>query len=86
MARSLRVAPEYIKTVKSAPLRNGYPSQQSLAADSGISLSTVKNFLSGKPVDYLNFVELSSKLSLDWQEIASKELETQPSTPKPTNG
>ncbi|MBW4563325.1 MAG: winged helix-turn-helix transcriptional regulator [Mojavia pulchra JT2-VF2] len=43
MARSLRVAPEYIKKVKSALLRNGYPSQQSLADAVGISLSTVKN-------------------------------------------
>ncbi|MBD2338016.1 ATP-binding protein [Calothrix sp. FACHB-156] len=86
MARSLRVAPEYIKTVKSAPLRNGYPSQQSLADAIGISLSTVKNFLSGKPVDYLNFVEISGKLGLNWQEISFKEQETQPSTPQPTNG
>ncbi|WDD35658.1 ATP-binding protein [Nostoc sp. UHCC 0926] len=75
MARSLRVAPEYIEKVKSALGRNGYPSQQSLATDTGFSLSTVKNFLTGKPVDYLNFVELSEKLGLDWREIAYKELE-----------
>ncbi|BAY28212.1 hypothetical protein NIES2107_00360 [Nostoc carneum NIES-2107] len=86
MARSLRVGPDYIKTVKSALLRNGYPSQQSLAGTVGISLSTVKNFLSGKPVDYLNFVEISGKLGLNWQELASKELETQPSKLQPTNG
>ncbi|BAY25341.1 hypothetical protein NIES2100_51470 [Calothrix sp. NIES-2100] len=86
MARSLRVAPEYIKTVKSALLRNGYPSQQSLAIEAGISLSTAKSFLSGKPVDYLNFVELSSKLGLDWQEISSKEPETQPRQPQRHNG
>jgi hypothetical protein len=86
MARSLRVDPEYIKTVKSALLRNGYPSQQSLANEVGFSLSTVKSFLSGKPVDYLNFVELSSKLSLEWQEIAFKEQETQPRQLQPHNG
>ncbi len=85
MARSLRVAPEYIEKVKSAPQRNGYPSQQSWATDIGFSLSTVKSFLTGKPVDYLNFVELSNKLGLDWQDIAYKEPETQPPKPQPTN-
>lgn len=86
MARSLRVAPEYIEKVKSAPGRNGYPSQQSLATDIGFSLSTVKSFLTGKPVDYLNFVELSKKLGLESQDIAYKEPETQPPKPQPTNG
>ncbi len=70
MARSLRVSPEYIQKVKLALLPNGYPSQQSLADDVGLSLATVKTFLRGKPVDYLNFVELSEKLGLDWQAIA----------------
>ncbi|HEY9673662.1 MAG TPA: ATP-binding protein [Waterburya sp.] len=78
MARSLRIAPEYIEKVKSALQRNGYPSQQALAGDVGLSLATVKNFLSGKPVDYLNFVELSEKLGLDRQAIAYKEPDTQP--------
>lgn len=55
MARSLRVAPEYIQKVKSALQRNGYPSQQVLAENVGVSLSTVKNFLNGKPIDYQNF-------------------------------
>ncbi|BAY17105.1 hypothetical protein NIES21_29390 [Anabaenopsis circularis NIES-21] len=78
MARSLRVAPEYISKVKSALQHNGYPSQQSLATDLGLGLSTVKSFLSGKPVDYLNFVEFCNKLGLDWQDIADKRPETQP--------
>ncbi|BAB77806.1 hypothetical protein ACN23B_01415 [Anabaena sp. FACHB-709] len=78
MARSLRVAPEYINKVKSALQRHGYPRQQSLATDSGLGLFTVKSFLSGRPIDYLNFLELCTKLVLDWQEIAYKELETQP--------
>lgn len=55
MARSLRVAPEYIQKVKSALQRNGYPRQQVLAENVGVSLSTVKNFLNGKPIDYQNF-------------------------------
>lgn len=86
MARSLRVAPEYIEKVKSALRPNGYHSQQSLATDAELSLSTVKNFLNGEPVDYLNFLELTKKLGLDLQDIAYKESETQPNKPKPTNG
>lgn len=86
MARSLRVAPEYIDKVRSALQVNGYPSQQSLATDIGFSLSTVKSFLTGKPVDYLNFVELCKKLRLDWQDIAYKEPEIQTPKPQPTNG
>ena len=77
MGRSLRVAQEYIQKVKSALRRNGYPSQKAFATEIGLSLSTVKNFLSGKPVDYINFVEISEKLGLDWQEIAGKESEAQ---------
>ncbi|TBR60508.1 AAA family ATPase [Westiellopsis prolifica IICB1] len=73
MARSLKVAPRYIEKVKSAVQRNGYPSQQVLASEVGLSLSTVKNFLNSKPVDYLNFLELSKKLGLDWQKIAYQE-------------
>jgi hypothetical protein len=78
MPRSLKVSPEYITQVKSALQRNSYPSQKALATETGFSLSTVKNFLSGKPVDYLNFVEISKKLGQDWQAIAYKEPETQP--------
>jgi hypothetical protein len=33
-------------------------------------LLTVNKFLNGKPVDNLNFVELSEKLGLDWKDIA----------------
>ncbi|MCC5638650.1 ATP-binding protein [Nostoc sp. CHAB 5844] len=77
MTRSLRVAPEYISKVKSALQLHGYPSQQSLATDSGLGLSTVKSFLSGKAIDYLNFLELCTKLNLDLQEIAYKQPQTQ---------
>ncbi len=71
MPRSLRVAPGYIAQVKFAVKRNGYPSQKFLAMEIGLALSTVKNFLNGKPVDYLNFVEISEKLGLHWQEIVA---------------
>ena len=85
MARSLKVASEYIQKVKSALQRNSYPSQKVLAENVEVSLSTVKNFLSGKPIDYLNFVEICEKLGLDWQAIAYKEPEIQPPQP-PING
>ena len=73
MARSQKVAPEYLQKLELALQRNGYPSQQSLASDVGLSLSTVKNFLKGKPIDRLNFEEICKKLGLKWQEVSSKE-------------
>ena len=42
---------------------------------------TVSNYLNGKPVDYLNFVEISEKLGLDWQAIAL--IDDTPNTPPP---
>jgi hypothetical protein len=77
MSRSLRVAPEYIQKAKLALQRNGYPSKTKFAEHVEPSLSTVKNFFSGKPVDFEYFVEISEKLGLDWQAIAYKEPETQ---------
>jgi len=78
MARSLKVAPEYIFKVKEAVKHNAFPSQQALATELGMARDTVRKFLSGIPIDYLNFVEISQKLGLDWQQIAFKE-EIQPS-------
>ncbi|MBD2364382.1 ATP-binding protein [Anabaena minutissima FACHB-250] len=86
MARSLRVSPEYINKVKSALERNGYPSLKKFSEDIEPSLSTVKNFFGGKPIDYENFLVICEKLGLDRQEIADKQPETQPSQPQPTNG
>ena len=70
MSRSLKVSPQYIAQVKQAVKRYGFPSQKALAIELGLSLSTVKSFLNGRPVDYLNFVEIAEKLGLDWQEIS----------------
>jgi hypothetical protein len=70
MGRSLRVSPRYIEQVKSAVGRNGFSSQKVLAEALGLSPSTVKSFLRGNPVDYINFVEISENLGLDWQTIA----------------
>ena len=71
--RSLRVASEHIRKVKSTLQRKGFPSQKALAIQLGMSRATVSKFLNGKPVDFLNFGELSEKLGFDWQEIAYME-------------
>lgn len=82
MGRSLRVSPGCIKQVKSAVGRNGFPSQKVLAQEVGLSPSTVKSFLKGNPVDFLNFVEISEKLGFDWKTIADIEVTDSPS-PQP---
>ena len=73
MPRSLKVAPECISKVKKAIKVNGFPSQNALASELGISRPTVVNFVNGRPVDYSYFVEISEKLGLDWQKIAYTE-------------
>jgi transcriptional regulator with XRE-family HTH domain len=70
MPRSLKIAPDYISLTKSALLRNSFARQQDLAEEVGLARSTISNFLNGKPVDYLNFYEISERLGLDWQKIA----------------
>jgi hypothetical protein len=87
MSRSVRVAKEDIEKVKLALKRNGFPTQQSLADEVGVSLSTAKSFLNGNPVDYLNFVELSQRLGFYWKDIASlPDAETQqPASNPPKN-
>lgn len=73
MGRSLKVSPGCIEQVKSAVGRNGFPSQRALAEELVISLSTVKSFLRGNPVDYLNFVEISERLGYEWKAIAHRD-------------
>ena len=86
MGRSLRLSPGWIEQVKSAVGRNGFPSQKYLAEDLRLSLSTLKSFLAGKPVDFINFVEISEKLGLDWETIADTEVtdsqSLQPTSPQ----
>ncbi|AKG19966.1 AAA-like domain-containing protein [Calothrix sp. 336/3] len=69
MGRSVRVRKDYIEKVKLAVQRQGFPRQKDLAETLGFSLATVSNFLNGKPVDWLNFSEISEKLGFDWQDI-----------------
>ncbi|NER24108.1 MAG: molecular chaperone Tir [Symploca sp. SIO1C2] len=69
-SRSLKVDQNYIPQVKSAVKEKGYARQQDLADKLGICLSTLSNYLNGKPVDYQIFVEISEHLELDWKEIS----------------
>jgi hypothetical protein len=78
MSRSCRVDPKYIQKVNLALKRNGYPSQRKFAEDIVPSLSTVKNFLKGKPVDYENFREICERLGLDWQAITYIDVDVEP--------
>jgi transcriptional regulator with XRE-family HTH domain len=70
MSRSLTVRPEFTAKVKIKVKQQLFSRQKDLAEELGLSLATVSNFLNGKPVDHLNFVDLCEKLSLSWQNIA----------------
>ena len=80
MPRSLKVQQSQLGRVKLALHRNGYPSQRAIAEEVGLSLATVNNFLTGKPVDYTTFEELSRQLGLEWKDIANLDFETKIST------
>ena len=71
MSKSLKVSHDCIKKVNIALTRNGYPNQRALANDTGLSLATISNFLTGKPVSYATFEELCRRLNLDWQEVTT---------------
>jgi transcriptional regulator with XRE-family HTH domain len=71
MSRSLCVHNDHIDKVKIALTQSGYLHQRALAYDTGLSLTTISNFLTGKPVSYANFEELCRRLNLDWREIAT---------------
>ena len=80
MPRSLKVQQSQLGRVKLALHRNGYPSQRAIAEEVGLSLATVSNFFTGKPVDYNTFEELSRQLGLEWKDIANLDFETQTPT------
>jgi hypothetical protein len=73
MARSLKIKDWYIPRVKTALRRAGYTSQKDLASKLEMSVDTVHKFLNGKPIDTLNFIDVSKALHFDWEEIADME-------------
>jgi WD40 repeat protein len=77
MPRSLKIRQEYIEKAKLAVQRSGFHNQRALAEDVGLALSTVRNFLIGKPVDYATFVAICDRLQLNDKEIAEFNIETQ---------
>lgn len=85
MPRSVKVRPELISKVKTALSRRGYIRQTDLAEYIQISQSTISSFLNGRPVDYLNFIEICRALGLEWQDIADLTLETSTDTIKVVN-
>lgn len=72
-SRGIRVRQEHIYRVKQKVKLSGFARQQDLVDEVQISRDTVNRFLNGKPVSYLNFIELSGALGLDWKEIAEIE-------------
>lgn len=70
MPRSIRVRQECIPEVKAALPRQGFVRQSDLAEQVQLSQSTVSSFLNGRPVDYLNFIEICRLLGLEWQAVA----------------
>ena len=64
---SSRISPENISLVKDVVKRTKYSNQKHLADELGISLSTLSNFLNGRPVDQKTFIDICEKLNLDWQ-------------------
>jgi transcriptional regulator with XRE-family HTH domain len=71
MPKSLKVSYDCIEIVNMALARNGYSNQRALARSAGLSLATVSNFLTGKPVSYATFEEVCQRLNLDWREITT---------------
>ncbi|MEM9090821.1 MAG: NB-ARC domain-containing protein [Cyanobacteria bacterium P01_F01_bin.53] len=69
--RSLRVSSQSKAKVRSALKRSSFPSQKALAVEINMARATVNKFFTGRPIDFLNFVELCQQLNLDWQEVAA---------------
>jgi transcriptional regulator with XRE-family HTH domain len=83
MPRSLKLRQSLVSSIKLSLLRNGFPSQRLLAEQLDIAQSTVSHFLNGKPVDFVNFVELCQALGQDWRDLADLDAESQPGQAQP---
>jgi len=69
MPRSVKIHPDRKQQVISAIERNGFLTQGDLAANLGIVLSTVSNFINSKSVYISTFEQICEKLNLDKREI-----------------
>jgi hypothetical protein len=52
-----------------------FPAKELWLRMQGLSLATVSNFLTGKPVDHASFVELCDRLALNCEEIAQLDVQ-----------
>lgn len=73
--RGIKLAQAYREQARQKMRRQGFPSQNALAVELGLSRATITNFFTGIAIEYLNFVEISERLGLDWQAIADQEEE-----------
>jgi transcriptional regulator with XRE-family HTH domain len=83
MTRSLRIRDDSIEKIKLSLRRNGIPNQKMLATEVGLAVSTVSNFLNGKPVDYASFTAICDCLNIDWQNSADWGNNDEPLPPSP---
>lgn len=83
MPRGIRVRTECIPLVKQRMRQKGFVRQIDLAERIDRKQSTAYNFLNGKPVDYLNFLEFCNVLDFEVQEIADFEVLADTYTQKP---
>lgn len=72
-SKGLKVRQDQIERVKQALRLNGFARQQDLAENREVSRDTISRFFNGKAVSYLNFVEISTTLGLNWEKIADFE-------------
>lgn len=68
-----KIAPEHMQKLRLVLKCHGFPSQNALAVSLGLSRSTVTNFFNGKRIAHFNFVEISERLGLDWEDIVYKD-------------
>ncbi|MDZ7993710.1 MAG: AAA-like domain-containing protein [Nostoc sp. EfeVER01] len=83
MPRGIRVRTECITLVKQRMREKGFARQIDLAERIDRKQSTAYNFLNGKPVDYLNFLEFCNVLDFEVKEIADFEVLADTYTQKP---
>lgn len=69
MCRSLRVRPDCTEELKGSLLRNGFPTQRMLAEYLQISQGTVSNFLNGKPISVVIFMDSCRALNCEWRDV-----------------
>jgi predicted NACHT family NTPase len=80
----IRVAPRYIPKVQRALERQGL-TQQLLAEDLELGLSTINGFFNSRRIYSLNFQEICRKLGLDWREIADFPEDLPQNPPQPSS-